>query len=236
MKKALLLMLLIQLLFIKYTVAEKRAILVNRFEAEQITRDHFDQIYPGISDEDKRNILIQVFYYDPNDNPDLYSFYVDLAYNGEPCVSIDIRIDRTTGDIVDYTPWDFAALIMDYKESIKREDLRELVKPIYEDWIASVKARYPEKVKSFLDEYGADSLDYDSIILDCEFVSPYGIGSEDTSTFWNVFIVHELDTDPITHVAFAAGEWASVKIDAKTGDILDTSEYSDMLEIHGRLK
>ena len=106
-------------------------------------------------------------------------------------------------------------MINDYKALVKREDIHRLEKPIYEEWLDSVKTRYPEMVKSFIDEYGSDSLGYDKIVLDCESISPYGygIGSKNKSSYWNVFIVHELDTDPITHAAFAAGEWLAVKID-----------------------
>ena len=100
------------------------------------------------------------------------------------------------------------------------------------NWVIS------EFLSSILFNRTHNPLDYDRKILDYEFISPYGygIGSENELGHWNVFIVHELDTDPITHVAFAAGEWLAVRIDAKTGSILETTEFSDMLKIHGRLK
>ena len=53
------------------------------------------------------------------------------------------------------------------------------------------------------------------------FVSPYGVGASDEPAYWQVFVEHPLDVNPITNALYGQ-EWFYVQIDAKTGEVSDS--------------
>ena len=236
-KKLFLPILIVYLLSINnhYAAAEKRAVLVDSFEARQIVRKHIDEVYPNIDQVHKRNIIIRSHLrslsYDINVTN---TISVELSYKGEPTLTVYITIDRTTGEIIDYTPWNYSGLIHEYECAIKRENLNNYVRPVYTDWLSSVTEKFPEKVETFIQKYGDSFYDFNNMILEYEYVSPLNIGSPNKKPYWRAFIAHPLDTHPISHAVY--NNWLTVSIDAFSGEIIDVSESVDMLTINSRLE
>ena len=187
-------------------------------QVNQIIRDHFDEMYPGISDADKRNILLNPHYIIENGEE---VFHVEISYLGEETMTVFVTINKATGEIIDKTPWDFAALIHDYTTSINRSKLKEIAMPVYLEALEEAKQSYPQNAQDFLNIYGEDALDPNKMVFEYLFVSPYGVGASDEPAYWQVFVEHPLDVNPITNALYGQ-EWFYVQIDAKTGEVSDS--------------
>lgn len=208
------------------------SILVFSRQAKRIIRENFDELYPGVPEAEKRNILIIPWSNFINNKS---VFDVELSYKGEEGMSVYVTIDRTTGKIIDKTPWDFAALINDYTSSISRDELDRIVIPLYKGALEEAKNSYPDKAKSFIDEYGADSLDLENMFFEYLFISPHDPGSADEPPHWQVFVVHKLDVNPLTNSNYGNG-WFFAEIDGKTGEILESEIKYDVFSVDTRLR
>ncbi len=195
------------------------------FHALEILRNHFDEIYPGISEEDKKEIFVELHQVLKEDH---YVYSIDLSYKGEVGVAVSVNVDSYKPEIISYTNWDFAALINDYKHSISRDELYEIVLPVYREKLREAMKKYPDKAQAFLDRYGDNQLAPEIMVVDGLFCSAYGILDTDESSYWQVFLSHPYDCHPLTHITYSDG-WFYAKIDATTGDIIESHIYENRI-------
>lgn len=192
--------------------------LINTHLGKQIVREHFDELYPDIPVNEKRNIIM-IPRLSFKNNTEILN--IELSYLGEEGMSVTVSIDTSTGEILDFTPWNFSALINDYKTSISRSDVIEIALPLYQTALEQAKENYPKEAQLFIKKYGSDALELDQMYFETIFVSPYGVGSSDECAYWQVFVAHQLDIDPISHFNYGDG-WFYLKIHAKTGEVLES--------------
>ena len=204
-------------------------------QAKQIVREHFDELYPGVPEDEKRNILMIVHEGRDEDKPAYSEYTIELSYKGEDGMSVWIDINRTTGAITDRSPWDFGALINDYLSSISRDELCDIAMPYYKQALQKAMEERPQEAEDFLNKYGPDALDPNKMILEMIFISPYGVGSEDEQSHWQVFFGHPLEANPQTNTLYGT-RWYYVKIDAKTGEVKRTEKENEFFEVGLRLQ
>ena len=238
MRNTLLFVILISVLFQNAAFADTPGInsdiRIFRIHAERIVRERFDELYPGVPEAEKRNILMMVNERFDQNTPAYSEYSIELSYKGEEGMSVFVYIDRTTGKIFYHTPWDFGALINDYINSIGRDEVYDIAMPLYKKALQEAIAKYPQKAKDFLDKYGSDTLDPSKMILEMLFVSPFGIGANDEPSSWQVFFGHQLEANPLTNVLYG-NRWYYVEIDAKTGEIIRANEENEFFSVDFRL-
>ena len=228
------------LVFLQITASAERPLFntdirVFEIHARQIVRDHFDELYPGVPDVEKRNILMMVYDVMDEDKPVYSEYRVELSYKGEEGMDVSIYINRTTGKITYHTPWDFGALINDYTSSISRDKLADIAMPYYRKALQQAIAEHPREAEEFLNKYGPDALDPNKMILEMLFVSPYNNGPKDEPSYWQVVFGHPLEANPMTNTLYGA-RWFYIKIDAKTGEVRTAEKEDEFFEVGLRLQ
>ena len=218
--------------------AEADDSFVTENDAINIATTWLYQHYPSLSDIQIDNISIGRTIFFPYPDMVFYqgkkSWTVKFVYFGKTYLSTYVKIDADTGEIIDYDPWDFSAIVNFYDENVKEE---QIISIAYDQYVATYNAKLQgnrallDRKEAFLSKYGDVCIDPTVMTVEC-FLYGYPRYADEVpeQPRWNVRFLYPLP-DP-TSGEVKKAEWCSMEFD-QFGNILDieTNFFSDRYQI-----
>ena len=217
--------------------AEADDSFVTETDAISIATTWLYQQYPSLSDIQIDNISIDKTIFFPYPDMVFYqgekSWTVQFVYLGKTYLSTYVSIDADTGEIIDYDPWDFSAIVNFYDENVKEE---QIITIAYNQYVATYNAELQENMaiqvrkESFLSKYGDVCIEPTVMTVECS-LSGYPRYADELpeQPRWYVRFLYPLSV--LTSEEVKTAEWCSMELD-QFGNILDieTDFFSDRFQ------